>query len=114
MGTALRLELGGQVTLTSAPRDLGGRPMRLSVYGPLADGPIADEYARATVEVLLYPGEVRQLVIELLGRLKGGDDVARLPIPAAGSGAVWTLALDRLVDLVCGETVAPPPPPEAT
>lgn len=107
MGTALRLELGGQVTLTSAARDLGGRPMRLSVYGPIADGPIA----RATVEVLLYPGEARALVVELLRRLKGGDAVVRLGDDVVQLATVpGSMSLDRLVDLICGETVTPPPP----
>ncbi len=104
MGTAIRLEDGGQVTLTSAPQaaaGAGGRRTRLSVYGPIDGGPAA-----ATVNVLLYRQEARELVVELLHRLKGGDEVARLP-GALCTGDVWAVSLDRLVALVCGETVAP-------
>lgn len=103
MSTGVELERGGHVGFFSAGIDEGGnRLFGLTMHG-----------RRGTASVELYPNEVRVVVVELLRRLKGGDEVARIPMGAYvdvvdGADQAWAvIALDRLVNLICGETVAP-------
>ncbi len=98
MATTFRLEEGGFVTVAVGPplnddQPQGAHLLRLEAGGRGA----------IMATAFLHPGEGRALVVELLRRLKGGDDVVHLPIFEEG----MTHSLDRLVNLICGETVAP-------
>jgi len=93
MRRSFRLADGGQITVQGGREDLLIRMEVLQRFRRQG----ADSF------VFLHRGEVRDLVVELLRCLKGGDDVVQL---AAVPGS---MPLDRLVNLVCGETVTPAP-----
>lgn len=101
MATTIKLEEGGMVVCTFASEK--------STPGPLLRLELIGRGEPRGTAAYLWPGEIRELVVELLRRLKGGDDVARFPGWRNSDAEMPVISLDRLVNLVCGETVAPPP-----
>lgn len=98
----IELKRGGTVDL-SEHADAGGR----SGYTLVRVNGLASKNVRPTVGLIMDRDELRELAVEVLRRLKGGDDVARIAVPDRPEP--WALALDRLVDLVAGDD----PPPQA-
>jgi hypothetical protein len=96
----IELKRGGTVDL-SEHADAGGR----SGYTMVRVNGLATKNLRPTVGLIMDRAELRELAVEVLRRLKGGDDVARIAVP--GQAEPWALALDRLVDLVAGDEPSP-------